>query len=750
MRTVSYEDSGGDAEHYRVDGLRHPVEILLDRWGIPHIYARSTADLFVAQGFNAARDRLVQLDLWRRRHLGRMAAAFGPEHLAADRAARLLLYRGSIHEEWAAYGTATRQAVSGFVRGINAYLDWLLHNPQRLPREFSEAGFRPERWQPEDVIRPRTHAPCYNLLGEYHRARIAAVAGLDADQVRARLAGGHRAEAPDGKVPELPPEVLRDYLIATGRPAPYGPSGTAAPEQATAPPPDGSNAWALSAERSATGRPILAADPHRPYATPSLRYLAHLSAPGLDVIGAGEPQMPGIALGHNGTAAFAFTVHTIDSEDLVVSDRRRLTRVVEDVEVAGEGVRQVELAFAPDGPVLYEDDEQDLAYVLRSTWLQPGTAPYLASLRTMTATCWDEFDAAADGWRYPGENLIYADTHGTIGLRPAGLVPRRRGYDGLLPVPAGDAFGWDNFRTSAEFWRKTNPPEGFLATANELNVPDGYPLPSYEWPDAVRHRRIVQVLSGRERHSVSDSMALQTDLFSLGASEVQQALRMWAERGVDTARVPGLDLLLGWDGVQSADSAAAAFFEFWWARELAPVVKRTLAPEAAGLILAPDARVVRDWVRSRAIAGDPDGLLERSLRQADVQLRRRLGADVSGWRWGDLHSAVQRHPLRSMGTALDVGPEPVGGSASTVSALSFWPYDFTPSNGPSVRMVIDVGGWDNSVCVNTPGQSGDPDSPHYRDLFEHWRNGRYVPMLYSREAIEAHTERRITLTPAGS
>ncbi|HEY6739424.1 MAG TPA: penicillin acylase family protein, partial [Actinopolymorphaceae bacterium] len=488
--------------HYRLDGLAEPVEILVDRWGIPHIYAANADDLFFAQGFNAARDRLFQLDLWRRRGIGELAAAFGPSYVEQDRAARLLMYRGDMDAEWAAYGEDTKRIVTRFVAGVNAYIQWLEAHPEALPPEFVRCGHRPARWRPEDVVRPRLHGPSYNLVSETTRARVAAAGDVADDQVRQHLERGHTPTVPTGGEVDLPSDVLRDYLLVTRRIPVVNPDASS----------DGSNNWALAPWRTTTDRPLLASDPHRAFVTPSLRYIAHLSAPGLDVIGAGEPALPGIALGHNGTAAFGFTIFTIDTEDLYVCalDSEEFEVVRETVEVAGGEPRAVELLFSRFGPVLCTDQERGKAYVLRSTATEPGTAPYLGSLDYLGARSWPEFRAALSSWRSPGENHVYADTSGTIAWQAAGLAPRRRGYDGLLPVPGDDHHDWDGFLSLDELPGVVDPADGVVATANEFNVPETLPLPSYEWPDHSRQRRIGEVLSSREKHSLEDMQSLQT------------------------------------------------------------------------------------------------------------------------------------------------------------------------------------------------------------------------------------------------
>ena len=312
-------------------GLRNSVDILVDRWGVPHIFATNEEDLFFAQGFNAARDRLFQLDLWRRRGLGLLSEALGPDYIEQDRAARLFLYRGPISDEWKAYNPRNpervEQVVRSFTSGINAFIDYAASHPEKLPWEFKQFGYQPARWMPEDVVRIRSHGLTRNLLSEISRARTACVADIKADEVRSGLQPPWGTSIPERLDACLPRDFARVFRLATqavrlARPqrAVTGPLQALGGEDPADPNPaaDGSNNWVVAPAKSATGRAIMANDPHRAYSVPSLRYIVHLSAPTLDVIGAGEPVLPGISIGHNGTIAFGLTIFPIDQEDLYV------------------------------------------------------------------------------------------------------------------------------------------------------------------------------------------------------------------------------------------------------------------------------------------------------------------------------------------------------------------------------------------------------------------------------------------------
>jgi len=309
-----------DSVSYAVDGLQAPVEILVDRWGAPHVYASSSDDAFFAQGFNAARDRLWQIDLWRRRGLGLLSEVFGPLFVEKDRAARLFLYRGEMRSEWPVYGPDTRRVVTAFVSGVNEYVRLAREDASLLPEEFSLMGYRPSFWSPEDVARIRSHGVYQNLANEVERALVLRDFGPAVEALRKPLEPPRDLTVPEGlDLSLIPTDVLRVYQLATG------PVEFAEGQLPHAKSLEGSNNWTISPGRTSTGRSILANDPHRAQSVPSLRYAIHLSAPGIDVIGAGEPALPGVSIGHNGKIAFGLTIfsryesRTTKSPELIFS-----------------------------------------------------------------------------------------------------------------------------------------------------------------------------------------------------------------------------------------------------------------------------------------------------------------------------------------------------------------------------------------------------------------------------------------------
>jgi penicillin amidase len=777
--------AGTPSQTIKVAGLEKGAEILVDRWGVPHIYAQSQDDAFFAQGFNAARDRLFQIDLWRRRGLGELASVFGPAYVEQDKATRLFLYRGDMQKEWQSYGKGAQRVSERFVAGINAYIDYATQTPGALPFEFRQLGYAPAKWKADDVVRIRSHGLTRNLTLEVARAAVACSAGLAADQVRSSLQPAWETSIPAGLDPCLPAGLLDVFKLATenvwfgGK----GQKSAALDEQPVriagadleTQRMEGSNNWVIAPSKSATGRPIMANDPHRAYSAPSLRYIAHLNAPGMNVIGAGEPALPGISIGHNGTIAFGLTIFSIDQEDLYVYQLNPANRMQykyrgqwenfkvlkESIEVKGGAPVTAEMVFTRHGPVIFTEAAKQRAFAVRSGWLEAGMAPYFGSIDYMQAKNFEQFKRAMLNWGAPTENQVYADTSGNIGWVPGGLTPIRPNWDGLLPVPGDGRYEWAGFLSGDKLPSSLNPKQGWFASANEMNLPAGYPYATYklgfEWPNDARRARIGEVLDGKAKVSIEDSMRLQNDLLSIPARRMTALLAPLS--CTEPKARAALDLLRGWDAVEGGQSPQAALFEVWWSRHLNKgYVRAVLDPNAAAAVTSVDVTAMMHALErpaarfGRHAKSKRDQLLLTTLGAAYAELEKAGGPDPKAWRWGNLHYSYFAHPMSIIGDGslrgkLNVGPFPAQGGPYTVSQSGYRPTDFLKLNGPSFRVVVDVGNWDNSRAINTPGQSGDPDSPHYRDLAPAWGKGEYFPLLYSRKLIEAATESTIKLQP---
>ena len=807
----------------RVSGLEQPVEVIRDRWGVPHIYAKTVADLFFAQGLVAAQDRLWQLDLWRRIAEGKLAEILGPSALNRDTFARLLRYRGDMDAEWRSYAPDAKAIIGAFVRGVNAQIAIATADPSKLPLEFQLTGSRPEPWTPEVVIgRMAGYVMTRNARTEVQRATLARSVGAARVPELMPLDPPTVVTVPDGlDLGDIDDEILA-LAAGTSESIDFSPLaketldpeaplvGWARPAAPAVAAPFGSNDWVVSGRLSASGKPLLANDPHRTLIVPSLRYTVHLNGPGWNVIGAGEPALPGVAAGHNDRIAFGFTIVGIDQQDLYVerldpsgADRylyrgawepMRVER--ERINVRGEGPREIELRFTRHGPVLHVNRARHRAYALRWVGSEPGAAGYLRSLAIDTARNWQEFQAALDGWKVPSENLVYADVDGNIGWVAAGLAPIRPNWNGLLPVPGQDGkYEWSGFLRARELPHLFNPKSGFIATANHNVLPDGYPHAlGYEFSAPYRFARILEVLGEGARvgrpFTVADFERLQHDELSVVARAVCGALRQAVAalpgRGAG-ASVPSdagraARMLSEWDGVLGADSAAAALYEIWlpkltgaFAEALVPAADRSRAGAAlstdrllallvdAGL-LADSPALVRSWVDGSCLPRKDSGrqraahpatrhmalrlLTGSTLADAWQEATVRMGPDPKQWAWGTIHHASLEHPLAFTPARKQVLnlPEVPRGGDGTTPNAT--------GNGPrqtsgaSYREVIDIADWDRSMTINVPGLSGQPESAHYGDLLPLWAAGQYYPMAFSRAAVEQYAASKMTLVPA--
>jgi len=721
------------AEDVRVAGLSERVEIIRDRWGVPHIYAQSVHDLFFAQGYITAKDRLWQIDLWRRIGTGKLAEVLGSSAMDRDRLARSVLFRGDWNAEWRSYGPDTREIVTAFTDGINAYIKGL-GGTRTL--EFRIAGYDPGLWAPEDCLsRVAGLLMTHNLTQEVKRAGQVRRLGVAAVEKFFALDPVIPIEVPRGlDLAEITHDIVRVYEQAIG-PVAFS------TEQ-------GSNNWVVDGTMTVTGKPLLANDPHRPVQIPSLRKTVHLVAPGWNAIGAGEPALPGIALGHNEHIGFGFTIVGIDQQDLYVEKLnpadpgeylyRGVWKKVETerqtLQVKGAPAQRIELRFTIHGPILYEDRARNRAYALRWVGSEPGTAGYLAGLAVARAKNWNEFAEAMERYKVPSENIVYADTEGNIGWQAAGMAPIRKNWSGVLPVP-GDSgeYEWSGFRRVAVLPRLYDPPAHFIATANHNILPPGYEIPlSYEWALPFRFHRIEEMLHAKKKFSVEDFERMQQDVESVPARRFQAILRKWTpEPGTREAKA--VELLLAWHGNLAVASAAALIYEYW----MAQLPRAVFGPE-----IGPDVNVE---TLLRALEEKPDAkALAASLVAALDQAGPEFGTEMSAWQWGAVHQIRFRHPLGVR--TFDRGPVARPGDAQTVNATSG--AHFAQTNGASYRQILDLSDWDRSVMTNVPGESGDPESPHYDDLIAEWASGRYHPMPFTRHAVEAAAAEHIWLLPA--
>lgn len=724
-------------------GLSAPIEILDDPYGVPHIRAASIADAYYGQGYVVARDRLFQIDLQHRREMGRLAEVFGRDFAAHDAAARLFHYQGDLAAELARVPAKYLDCARAYVAGVNARIEEVLANPALLPLEYAILNIRPMRWALRDLVVARG-VSAGNADDEVRRARLAAIGLLELDEIAAPLRPAWKLVVPDGLDTAAVSEADLGVLRLGG--LPYGAMSPDPVERANA----GSNAWTVGPQRSATGRPILANDPHLGIGGFGPRHVVHLTAPGLDVIGAGAPGLPGIMQGHTDRFAFGRTNFHIDQEDLFVLELhpddpeqyrhgggwKRFETVETLIGIKGAPVKTVRLRYAAQGPVVSHNPAKRRATALGSIELQPGASGAFAMIAINLARDWQSLREAFAFHPSP-TNFHYADVDGSHGWQVIGFAPVRRKGDGLLPVPGDGRYDWTGMRDFRDLPSEYNPAKGWFASANQNNVPADWPrdrIPAFSFREPYRYDRIGEVLSGQPKHSLADSVALQHDTLSIPA---RRLIAMLPDRG------PAAAMLRAWDGRVDADSAAAALFELLWP-ELNQRMTATLIPERARHLV----NSVAPSVMLERLAANP-AILEAALAAAWSRAVATLGSDPAAWRWGALHKTRLAHPLSSIPAIVAAFP-PIsgaesGGDSYTVMArgLRGW----MVGSGASYLQVIDVGAWDNSLMLNLPGQSNDPRSPHYRDQYLPWAKGEMQPMLFSRAAVDSRAVSRVTLKP---
>ncbi len=743
----------------KVPGLKEPVEVLRDCWGIPHIYAHNADDLFFAQGFVAAGDRLFQIDLWRRLGVGETAEVLGKKGLEADRFARLLKYRGEPDAEWATYAPDAHQIATAFTRGINAYIDSI---GNRLPIEFQLLGIRPKKWQPEDCLgRMSGIIMSRNFANELARAQLVGAGGIEkARQVAPTDPRRAYSPVPDLDLTGIDRSILAGYNAAIQTPQ-FKLGG------------DGSNNWAVDGTLSASGKPLLASDPHRAIALPSLRYLVHLNAPGWNVIGSGEPGLPGVAIGHNERVAWGFTIVGTDQADLYVeetnpldatqyriADRWEKMKILrERVAVRGrERPTELELRFTRHGPVIFEDVKHHRAYALKWAGSEPGGAAYLASLSLDRAKDGRDFVAALKRWKVPSENMVYADVDGNIGWVAAALTPVRKDWDGLLPVPgAKGVYEWQGFLPCEELPQSHNPSSHYVATANQNILPAGYPAEiSYEWSPPYRFARIKERLEAKKQFTLEDFQSIQHDAATLPGRTLARLVQVVDMQ--DRELQPYVELLAEWDGVLSAESRAGVLYGIWLQELLdgfyrphvpARLLDFTASPNGVPVMLAALEKPEAAWFGEKPREGR-DWLLRTTFRKAVNRARKLLPGDEKEWSWGRLHTTTFRHPLALLGPAYEkafnLEPVPRSGDAFTPNAASH-NSKFEHTGGATYRHIFDLADWDRGLATSAPGQSGQLGSPHYDDLLPLWQKGEYFPLAFSRARVEKVTRHRLLLMP---
>ena len=771
----SYSYSGAQSV---LQPLRESVEVVRDENGINHIFAQNEHDLFFTQGYLAAKDRLFQFEIWRRQATGTMAEILGPRELDRDKGVRLFKFRGDKHVELSHYHPNGVAIVDAFVAGVNSYIKEARANPEALPLEFRLLDIQPEPWTWEVVI-SRHQGLLENVALELDYTRAVILLGED----KAKEIFYFHPFDPDLTIDEsIPADLIFKDIIApysafrspvVFRPEDIIVSARSAQQAFLSSAKDyeeeveksslfdrfdiGSNNWVISGKLTESGYPIMANDPHRRHAVPSLRYWARLHAPGWNVIGGGEPVIPGISIGHNDHGAWGLTIFETDNEDLRIYDIHPdnpyqywhkgewldMRTILDTIQVKGESPVIVNHYYTVHGPVTFIDEDLDKAVAIQAAWLEPGGAPYLASLRMGQATNWEEFREACAYNHIPAENMVWADREGNIGWQATGIAPIRKGFSGLVALPGDGSKEWGGYLPILDRPHALNPSNGYIVTANENVTEETYPHPEalgYEWADAFRGDRIREVLTSAKNFTVEEMGALQNDYLSLPARKLTPYLQdiQFENLKVRAAQ----NLFKDWDHVLDKNSITAGIYVMWERMIRAGMTDLAVPKEARPYVGAVQMTRVLQWIEEDEIFGQEgrSGFMKEAFIKAITELEEKLGPELKDWQYGqeDYKRAHIRHPLsaavsQEISDKLDVGPVPRGGYSFTPSANA---YGDNNTSGASFRIIVDTADWEETRGINTPGQSGDPDSRFYKHLFEKWAEDEYFRVNFEKKRVE--------------
>src|SRR6266699_3038910 len=781
-----------------LEGLHEPVEIIFDRFGVPHIYAENEDDLFFAQGYVHAQDRLWQMELNRRTGSGRLSEIFGEVAIEADRFCRRLGMHRAARAEEARLPEHNRRILDAYARGVNAYIE---RNKNNLPVEFTLLRFKPAPWQIADSIQ-WAKMMGWNLGGNWEteiiRARI--VARLGAERA-ARLEAGY-----DPHHPLIVPPGIEYKGINLGMLEQYeqlkqlsgfGMLGA-------------SNNWVVDGTMSTTGAPILCNDPHLGQIIPSIWYECHLVAAGIDVIGASFPGTAGVVIGHNQHIAWGITNAVSDVEDLYIEKlnaenptlyeyegkweeaqivreeirvRGSKTPLLEEVRITRHGPILTRLPAASNGASVKagqngaQSGAAELPLALRWTGLEQCNV-ISAVEKLNRAANWEEFKDALRDWDVPPQNMIYGDKEGNIGYVMAGAIPIRAKGQHLLPSPGWTGeYEWTGFIPFEELPQIYNPQQHFIVTANNRVVDDSYPYYiTNEWLNGYRAQRIRDLLTSKGKLALEDMAMIQGDQYSLPAVEiVPHMLRVQGTTPVEKA---ALDLLRTWNYVLAHDSVPASIY-VTFLNKLEGIVFGAVFGDDETIIhhyLGKGATILSltngyasrskpllirlmnehddSWFADSAIPNGPrswDTAIANAFTAAVEELCEKLGSNITGWQYGKIHTMTYNHPLgmiKPLEKIFNRGPYPSGGDIDTVNMRASTHHQ--PERVivvPSYRQIVNLADMKASLSGHAPGQSGQVGSKHYADFIKPWLKVEHHPMLFERSMIEANAEGTLRMSP---
>ncbi|CAM3855988.1 penicillin acylase family protein [Deinococcus frigens] len=754
-RAMSVPQVSGDVTS---SGLTTPVSVTRDAWGVPHIRAQSDEDAVYALGFVHWQDRAWQMDFQRRVVAGRLAEVLGEPALAQDKFLRTWGFQQAAESILPALSGRSRRLVSAYTAGVNAAMQ-----QGKVAPEFRILGYTPAPWQEVDSVswsKLMAYDLGGNMEGEVLNTRVMQRLGQQ---------GLNEVVAP---YPANGPTILSgDELATTGRRPGADPNTATLSSSALASlqthlnaarelglqavPGKGSNDWVIAGSRTASGKPILADDPHLSLTSPMLWYLADIQGPGLKAIGASIPGLPAIVIGRNEQVAWGVTNTNPDVQDLYIEAAdASFTQRQEVITVKGGDDVTLTVRQSKHGPVVSDAGAADVGprVALRWTALQPGDTTMDAFMGLNYAQNWDDFKTALTSYVAPSQNFVYADVDGNTGYYAPGKVPIRDGWDGSLPVSGDGSREWTGYIPFAALPHTYNPADGLVVTANNKVVPDSYAYNlgnERNWAEPYRAQRITELLTARpDGLTVQDVKAVQLDTVSLVWQDMKGALLATQPDG-DPSR-QALELLRGWDGNERVDGVAPSIFEAWL------MGLQTMAQDELGNSttlnslsvlkqLQTDGELCRD---EAAKLQNCAAQLSASLKRAVEDLSARLGADPSGWTYGKLHHVASNH--RAFGNVSALAwlfnhGAPTGGGTNTVNVARPEQGTFRQTHGASYRQIVDLSDLNKSVFVGSLGQGGNPLGGHVSDQQPLWIAGEYLPM--STDEKDWGKVQKLTLTP---
>ncbi len=774
----------------RLADLHEPVEIVTDRYGVPHIYAHNEDDLYLAQGYVHAQHRLWQMELNRRIGSGRLAEIFGEIALEADRFARRLGMHRAAADGVRTLSAHSTRILDAYTRGVNAFISSHRNN---LPVEFTLLRINPAPWQSADTVQ-WSKMMGWNLGGNWEteivRARLVARLGPErAAKLEAGYDPAHPLIIPPGVAYKGANLGMLEQYASLKQLSGFGLLS-------------GSNNWVVDGTMTTTGAPIVCNDPHLGQAAPSIWFECHLVAGEIDVVGASFPGAPGVVIGHNRHVAWGVTNAISDVEDLYIERfdpqnpnqyefmghweeaqvyreeikvKGRKDPVIEEVRVTRHGPILTTIKGSTNGENGEQSDELPLA--LRWTGLEHNDI-MIALEKMALATNTDEFREALRHWDVPAQNFVFADTHGNIAYLMAGAIPTRAKGQALLPMPGWTGeYEWTGLIPFEELPQITNPPQHFIATANNRVVDDSYPhYITHEWLNGYRAQRIRDLLTSKGKLSLSDMAAIQSDQYSIPAEEVVPYIMSVTAR--TQLATQAQDILRAWNYVLSPDSAGASIYTTFL-RKLEHIIFSALLGNdeellknylgvGATLLVPMNSYYSRNkpliirllfeqddsWFADSVVPNGPrtwETALLNAFEATLDELQAKLGDDPARWHYGKIHRMTYAHVLgmvKPLNKIFNRGPYPVGGDIDTVNMGAVSPGD--PEmviTVPSFRQIANLADLAASLSIHAPGQSGHPSSKHYDDFIKPWRNVEHHPMLFDHEAIDENAAGKLRMIP---